>query len=192
MHSISKRWLGILINGIISIVLGMVFILVPESSFQMVVRVLGVALVLAGAYLLVNEFVIKSEKSINYFWILEAILNIVIGVVMLLNPDSMLKLIFIFIGSWLVLMGVVKIFLSLRYPSKIKGFQVLLVSGIITLVVGGLLIEYEFIKKLIPTLIGGLVTLSGLIMVAYSFIIKSAKEEIETETEENEQSEISE
>jgi len=171
MNKITNKWLGLLINGLISVSIGVVFLLFYPDLFDLVIRIIGGLLIVAGGYLLVNEFFIKNKSSYNYFWLLEAIFNVVVGVIMILNPESMKRMIFVFIGAWLVLVSILEIYIALKSSKFLILYQGLLIGGIITLVIGGLIIEYTFIENLIGSFISWVVIFIGAILIFYSILL---------------------
>ena len=71
--------------SIIMFLMGLIFIIFPEVSFETITYILAVVLIVNGIY-----FILEKEASFFFMGFLSVgIVEILLGVVMLLNPDIM-------------------------------------------------------------------------------------------------------
>lgn len=132
----AKTWLLMLLRGLLAIALGLVLLIWPEKSLQ-VIRVVFVAYALVdGIFSAVGAF---RNASVKEPWIrraLEATIAIVAAIVVWLWPHIVLKVLGYVIGGALVLRGIVQIVgvTSLQGTQRVR--QWLVAAGILSLIAG--------------------------------------------------------
>ena len=95
---INKFLYSSIIISILLFVLGMIFMIFPEVSFETITYILSVVLIINGIY-----FIVEKESSFFFSGFLTlGIIQILIGVVLILNPVLMKTLFPIFVGIVMV------------------------------------------------------------------------------------------
>ena len=128
-------WLMYLIKGALIIILGIWMLKAPRESFNAVLLIIGVIIVIGGV---LETFLALYYRKVlkEWGWNFSAgILDILIGIFLVANPDTILLLITLFISFWLVLTGVLAIWeaLQLRKEGQKKWRWVLLLGILIML-----------------------------------------------------------
>lgn len=160
----SKRttisWWMYLIKGALIIVLGMWMLKMPRESFNAMLLIIGLIIALGGV--LEAFLALYYRKALKEWgWNLSAgILDILLGILLIANPDAILMLITLFISFWLVLRGVLTIWeaMELRKESQ-KKWRWILLLGILLMLLAIVLIWH-------PQVIG----LTIIFWIAISFI----------------------
>jgi uncharacterized membrane protein HdeD (DUF308 family) len=135
---LEKNWGWLLLFGIVSIVLGtaglgMTFMLTGVS-----VVFFGVLLVVGGVFQLLDAFKCRGWKGIAWH-VLIALLYVGAGLLMVLHPVLASLSLTLFIAYILIAVGVLRAIMAFQLrPSK--GWWWALISGIVSVVLGGLII----------------------------------------------------
>jgi uncharacterized membrane protein HdeD (DUF308 family) len=128
-------WWMYLIKGALLIALGIWMLKMPRESFNAMLLIIGVIVAIAGA---IETFLaLHYRKALKEWgWNFSAgVLDILIGLLLIANPDAILMLLTIFISFWLVLRGVLAIWeaLELRKDGQIRWRRILLLGIMIIL-----------------------------------------------------------
>lgn len=115
-HLVGSWWLSIIV-GVVAVVIGFIVMVNPTHSYFTFSLWLGLAMVIAGIFGLV-----QSLTSHNYFvrrgWIIAAsILDIIIGFVLMFNIILSALMLPIIFGAWLLYRGVVALLQGLDLKS---------------------------------------------------------------------------
>lgn len=134
-----QRYRGVLIfEGIIFAILGCLAIALPQFFTIAIELLVGWLFVIAGIVLFIRSFQISGDSG---FWptLISAILNIIIGILLLIYPLAGVLSLTMLLIAFFILDGIAKIYLSFQWK-PIKNWGWLLVSGILSLVLAALLI----------------------------------------------------
>jgi uncharacterized membrane protein HdeD (DUF308 family) len=173
----SKHWWLITIKGLIFIFLGIYILKYPISGMLGLIVYGGFALILSG--LIISVFAITTHKT-NHNWtwhIAEGILDIILGIILLLNlglTAITLPYVFAFFG---VLTGIFWIVEALSFKQKgYKPWGVALLAGLLSLIIGILIFLHPVIAMLtIFGFIGCMFILQGFFLVLFSIEISQVK-----------------
>lgn len=134
-------WWMYLIKGALIIVLGIWMLKMPRESFNAMLLVIGLIIAIGGV--LESFLALYYRKALKEWgWNFSAgILDILVGILLIANPDAILMLITLFISFWLVLRGVLTIWeaMELRKESQ-KKWKWILLLGILLMLLAIILI----------------------------------------------------
>jgi len=103
--STRSYWLIPLLSGLILLLFGIWFLVAPLESFKTLTIVFGIIIFLSGV---IEMYVLIRGKDaitdhMSYVW--GSVLNLVLGVLLIMNPETILTLISLLIGFWLIYKG---------------------------------------------------------------------------------------
>ena len=131
---------GNIIYAICLIVLGLVFIIWPADSRQLLIRALGALLVLAGAALIVLYF--KAKKRGLPVSIVGGVILVVLGILMLAKPENFVQFVIIVAGAFIGASGVLNFCQTLSLAmSRFRLWWVAMILSIFTIVFAVLVIS---------------------------------------------------
>lgn len=173
---INKFLYSSIIISILLFVLGMIFMIFPEVSFETITYILSVVLIINGIYFIVEK---ESSFFLSGFLTL-GIIQILIGVVLILNPILMKTLFPIFVGIVMVTKSALDFRISLLLKKYgYNNWLSIFIFSVISIICGLIIIVN-------PTTIGtiAITTYLGLILSIYAisniidsiFFIKNIKE----------------
>ena len=134
MEALSGNWGWLLAAGILMIVLGVFAIGAPVVATITVQFMLGWLLVIAGIAEGIHAFMAQGWRGF-LFELLSAILYLVVGVLLLINPVEGALALTIVLAVFLLVEGVFKIIMALRVRDH-RGWGWLLASGILSVILG--------------------------------------------------------
>jgi uncharacterized membrane protein HdeD (DUF308 family) len=128
-------WWMYLLKGALIIVMGIWMLKTPRESFDALLMVVGVIITIGGTLEAFLALYYRNALK-EWGWNLSAgILDILVGILLIVNPDTILILITLFISFWLVLRGVIAIWeaMELRKEGQKRWRWVLLLGILIIL-----------------------------------------------------------
>jgi len=169
---------GLYINGIISIVIGFVFVLANDKAIEGIFSITGVLIALLGLVVLTKVlFFDKSNVLKNPIFILEGILNLALGIVMFFYPNFILHFVMLLIGIWAMIIGLVQVVYFFKIKSVIKTGYYILASGILFILLGILITFYpELVVSTVAIIVGLIIIIVGIILVYLGYQINKNKE----------------
>lgn len=150
-----KNWIIISLNGILSIVFGLIALFFPAITLLALTIYFAISIFIGGLALTIGSIRIRNENSARIFILLEGIIKMLLGIIILLRPEVSAAIFVTVIGLWAIFLGL--IFLMARVRRKIpKSEKVfLLLPGILSLIFGILIALNPFEGlRLITVLIG--------------------------------------
>jgi len=160
MLEIMKKELNVsIIASIIYIILGFVIISNPQTALNIVSYTISISAIIYGIVItVINIANLKEEGNLLF-----GILLMVMGIALLIYPNSLNVLISLGIGIWFIASSVSRI----KFATLLKDVQginwiIILISAVITLMIG-----ISFIFSPLASAVT-LTTISGILMIAYS------------------------
>jgi uncharacterized membrane protein HdeD (DUF308 family) len=137
MDALSRNWGWLLALAIIMILLGLIAIATPVYATFAVQALLGWILVIGGIAQGIHAFTARGWGGF-LLELLSAILYLVVGVILLVNPVEGALALTIVLAAFLVVEGIFKIVMAMRVRDH-RGWGWLLASGIVSLILGVLI-----------------------------------------------------
>ena len=139
-------WWIYLLKGVLLIVLGIWMLGMPRESFNAMLLVIGLIIVAGGVTETILALYYRKVLK-EWGWNFAAgILDILIGIVLIANPDAILMLITLVIAFWLVLRGVLSVWeaMELRKEGH-QNWRWVLFLGVLVLILAIVLIWHPLI-----------------------------------------------
>jgi uncharacterized membrane protein HdeD (DUF308 family) len=170
-------WKGRLIIGIIAVIVGFMFLLVPGFTLTLLIYLFAFLLIASGVVLLFfsrSETVDKRWRTLN---IIEGILAIAIGIIALVWPGITALFVIYLIGFFALFSGILQIAEGLVASSKAEGAPnrwLLIISGTWSLILGCLFLIAPGAGALaLIWLIGFFLIVAGVLNIAAGMKLRS-------------------
>lgn len=138
LHAVRASWGWFAVLGIAFIVLGFVALAHVLASTFVTVLYVGALIVVGGVVQVIHAFRVKGWGRF-FYWLLAGILYVVAGALMMYNPLLGAGVLTLMIGVALAVEGIFRVFAG--FGSKPgQGWGWIVVSGIVTLVLGFIII----------------------------------------------------
>jgi uncharacterized membrane protein HdeD (DUF308 family) len=168
-----NNWVIFVINGLIAIILGLLFLSADQGRLQFLMRIIGLVLVAGGAVMFYSAFKSMKAKKSNFLLLFEAVLALLAGAVIAISPGKFMNLFLILLGVWAVVLGLLQIISAVQMRKKMSHHYLFTLNGIITLVFG-ILLFYNPIgtTKGLLMVTGFLTLLAGVLMIYLGIKVK--------------------
>jgi uncharacterized membrane protein HdeD (DUF308 family) len=159
-------WGLLFIAGFIFLSVGILAFIDPLSSYVKLTKFAGVGLLLNGG-LLTAMIIIRPMRPRERNWLqAESILHLFFGILFLLNPLLAFIALPYFIGSWLFLVGLLKIMAAISLRARVRGWFYVMGVGLVFVVFGFMLLFNSFARATsITLLIGGFGVIMGALYI---------------------------
>ncbi len=168
-------WKSLALRGVAAVVFGIVTLVWPSISLVAMVLLFGVfALVHGASYLVAAAFRDpKTEHRRGTLLIVQAGLGIVTGIITILWPGITALALLYLIAAWALMMGALEVAAAIRLRKDIRNEWMLGLAGILSLVVGVLLVLMPGAGAIAITwLIGWYALFMGILFLALAFKIR--------------------
>jgi uncharacterized membrane protein HdeD (DUF308 family) len=147
IRAVSKYWWIFSLRGIIAIVFGLAALLWPALTLGVMVLLFGLFALLEGLLTVVTSFGKGDEKG-GWTLLLEGLVGLLVCVIVLLGtsigsilwPKVAAVMLVYYIAGWAILAGLFKIFTAFRIRKEVKGEWILGLNGLVSILVGVILI----------------------------------------------------
>jgi uncharacterized membrane protein HdeD (DUF308 family) len=137
--NISYWWL-LLAAGVIFAGMGIFAFIDPLGSYLKLVKFTGIALLLNGGILLTMAILNTKYPQETKWMQIESILHLFFGILFLFNPLLAFIALPYFIGSWILLVGIVKTIAALSLRHSVRGWLIIFLAGALCDLFGVLII----------------------------------------------------
>jgi uncharacterized membrane protein HdeD (DUF308 family) len=174
LHALADNWWLLLLRGIASIAFGVLAFIWPGLALVTLVLLYGAFALVDGVLALWAAFR-GGPKSVPTWWLVFAgLAGIGAGIVTLVWPGITAILLVLFIGAWAIVHGIFEIIGAIQLRKEIDNEWLLILSGILSVVFGGILLIAPGPGAL--GLIWGIAAYSiafGVLMTALSFRLRN-------------------
>ena len=166
MEKVKKFFTNKLAVAILSIALGVIFIVLRSGVISVGIMVLGIVLLIAAAFFFITFFTSKAQPKPKQN-IIFGIISAIIGILLLVNPPFIGAFAFIVIGIILIIVGVLDLFEAFKSSGAGKGLSIVVA---ILLIVLGVIMFFNPIgfMDLITVFIGIALLVNGVVMMVAS------------------------
>ena len=169
IRTLAQHWWVLLLRGLLAIVFGLLTFANPGIT-------IAVLVLFWGAYALVDG-IFEVIAGIRAKWgslILLGILGIAAGIVTFMWPGITAIVLLYIIAFWAIVAGVMQIAAAIRLRKEIEGEWLWILSGVCTVILGGLLIAKPGAGAIsVAWLIASFAVAWGILLVMLSFRLKS-------------------
>ena len=153
--------IGYIVMSVLFCLAGVLFIAMPEISTKIIGICIGISMILFGTVRLIGYFSKDLYRLAFQFDLEFGILMMILGVIVLFNPENLMAFICVVIGISILLDGLFKIRIALDSKQfGIKSWWLILALAIVTGVIGVFLIFDSATGSELMTVILGLTLLS--------------------------------
>ncbi len=176
-----KNWWFLAVNGLVAILFGVLLVFFTEETVQTIIFFSGLVILVSGILLfLLSIRQLKRDKSIALL-MFQSVLSIAIGLIMLIFQDKTVAFFLIIIGVWAIVVGILQLVILINVGKALKGRNVLLFNGLLTMALGVFLILKPLVfADLMVKVVGSLSILLGIGMILLSFLLKNTYLRVKT------------
>lgn len=178
MKSLKKIWWLIAVRGVFAILLGLLALIWPGLTFEVLILILGLYILVEGIVATLSGLTSIGSKH----WLLlllEGLLGIVIGWILFAKPWELLIALPLFVqifGIWIVATGILRIIFSFEVRKSMKDELFMILSGLISMLIGFILLTQPISGILLLIWIFGFSAIfTGILFIAFAMRLKNGK-----------------
>jgi uncharacterized membrane protein HdeD (DUF308 family) len=171
---LSRNWWVVLVRGLVGILFGIVTFFAPGITLAALVLVFGAYAFVDGILTLVSA--IRRRSTTDRWWILvlEGIAGILVGIATLFVPGITALVLLYLIAAWALVTGVLELAAAIRLRKVITNEWLLALGGIVSILLGVLLIAAPRAGALAVVIwIGASAFVFGALLVGLSLRLRS-------------------
>lgn len=177
-----KNWWFLALNGLVLMVFGLLVLFFDQEQIKQLIHYFGIIVLVIGAILLlfgINN--LRRDKSGTVI-LIESIAAIAIGLAFIFYPQASLSLFLILTGIWIVIVGIIQLVILVNIKRMLNNKNILFINGLLTVGLGVALLFNPFLWGVfLIKLIALMSTLFGLVLIYFSFVLRTVKKIEETE-----------
>lgn len=141
LGQVGRSWWVLVVYGVISLIFGLIAVFQPFQAGIALAWAFGIMALVEGAISVVALF--SPEAGLSKGWVaLYALASIVFGVLAVMNPVAMAGALLLVAAAWLIVAGIFRIVFAVRVRKAIQGEWLIALSGVLAIVLGGLIAAF--------------------------------------------------
>jgi uncharacterized membrane protein HdeD (DUF308 family) len=173
LQQVARNWGWVLLRGVAAIAFGVLAFVWPGVTLLVLAILWGAWAMADGVVALITAFRVRERGRAFWPLILIGVLGIAAGVVTFVMPSLTAIVLLMFIAAWAIVTGVLQMVFAFRLRKEIEGEWFLALSGVVSVIFGGLMVAQPGAGALaVVWVIGGYSIFFGLLMAALAFKLK--------------------
>lgn len=174
---IFRNWWLYAVRGALAIAFGILALIWPGQTLVVLFVLFGLFALADGIFALVTGFTASRYNDRWWALSLEGAVEILIGLLMLLQPQISAKVLVYLIGVWAVLTGILGIAAAVHFWKVVREWA-LVVGGVLSIVLGVLLFAFpEAGAVALVWLIAAYAILHGFVLIIEAFRLRGLRNE---------------
>ena len=171
-----KNWWFLAVSGLIFLIFGCLLLFFTREVIQTLVRYFGIVMLAAGAILLIAGIISIRKNRSAAMIMAEAIAGIAIGLALIFFTKDSIALFLMLTGIWAIVIGIIKLVIIVNIGGGLANKNLFLLSALLTITLGIALLFNPFEwANFMGKIIGLITTVAGLVLVYFSFVLRSLK-----------------
>lgn len=173
LNLLVRHWWMLALRGVLAVIFGIMALVWPTITLEILVILFGTYTLLDGITLLVTSLTNRKQYPKWGRWLLSGTLSLVIGILAFVWPEITALALLLLIAARSIIVGVFEILAAIQLRKEIAGEWLLGLSGVLSILFGILLvIQPESGTLAIVSLIGIYAIVFGILLFALALRIK--------------------
>ena len=145
-----------IITSILMIIVAILLITKPIKTMEWIIILISAIIIIDGIFDFINYFRSDKETKLYSFGLIEGLLEVLAGVLIILNKDALITFLPLILGIFIILKNIIKIQLAINLKQISDSWYLLLIFAILSLLLGVLIILNPFSSIIAITLLAGI------------------------------------
>ncbi|MGE0128419.1 MAG: HdeD family acid-resistance protein [Blastocatellales bacterium] len=173
----ARNWWTLALRGLFAVLFGFAAFIWPGITLFLLVMLFGGYALANGIVALISAFSRGAGRERWWALLLEGIIGIVVGVLTFIWPGLTAMGLLYLIAFWAFVTGVLEIITAIRLRREITGEWLMALIGILSIVLGALLVMNPLAGALsVVWLIGAYAFAIGVLMIGLAFKLRSLRD----------------
>jgi uncharacterized membrane protein HdeD (DUF308 family) len=171
-----KHWWQVAVRGLIALIFGILVLAWPGVSLLIFAIIFGAFVFVDGIFTLVAAVNYKAGAGRRTWLFIRGIAGIIVGLITFFWPAITALALVILIAAWALVTGVMELVFAFRANQESAIRWMFAISGILSLILGILILAYPVPGTLIIIwIIGAYAVLAGILLIILGFRLRSVK-----------------
>jgi uncharacterized membrane protein HdeD (DUF308 family) len=171
---LGRSWWMVAMRGILAVAFGLYALFVPGLALAAIIMAFGVVVLLAGILAIVAGMRRQAEHQPSWPFVIEGIICVALGLLALIKPGATAVAWLYLISGFAVVSGILHIVAGVELRKQVEGEWVLILNGILTTILGILMVLLPWAGLLsLVWLIGAYSLFFGVLLLVFAFRLRS-------------------
>jgi uncharacterized membrane protein HdeD (DUF308 family) len=112
----------------------------PGLTLAVLILLFGAWMLVDGVFAIANSIRYRDRIEKWWLWLLDGVLGVVVGMLTLFMPGVTAFVLLMFIAGWAIIGGALRILAAIQLRKQIRGEWLMILSGALSIMFGGLFI----------------------------------------------------
>ncbi|MBU1671981.1 MAG: DUF308 domain-containing protein [Actinobacteria bacterium] len=177
-----RNWWAVLLRGLIMLALGIILLAWPDKTVTVVLRIFGIVILAYGIVILIQALMARSREGEPFTVpLVGSIVAMAAGVITLAWPSATGLVVLYIVAIWAIVTGVIEIVAAFTFPVRDWPVWVLGLGGLISIVIGILLISFPssgvvglaWLIGIYALVVGALLSVVGIKMRSIKVVVEA-------------------
>ena len=164
MQTTTERDWGLVLGGIALAIAGLVLMFWPGLTMVTLATVAGIMFIAAGVVDAINMFRFRHVRGISVWAVINALCNLILGVLFLIHPITGAVVLAWFVGAFVIAYGVFAITAAIGLRKSGVSWDWMLCNGIVSVICGA---GFFFLPEMIVYFVSFFLIIRGVTMAVY-------------------------
>lgn len=133
---LARNWWALVLRGIAAILFGVVAILLPGITLELLVLIFGAYALADGVLAVIGALNHRQMHDRWWLLLLEGAVGILVGILAVINPGMTALALLYFVAAWGIVTGALEIIAAFRLRREIEGEWLLGIGGALSILFG--------------------------------------------------------
>jgi uncharacterized membrane protein HdeD (DUF308 family) len=170
----TRNWWVYVTRGIVAILFGLMALLRPNITLVALVYLFAFYALVDGVMNCTTAFMHRGERYITWL-LVEGIFGIALGIIAFSIPTLVAETILIFIGAWLLIVGIFRIVTALELRRQLTHDWLYVVSGVLSALVGAITLFHPGLSAIAWVwVLGAYAFVAGIVLVTIGMRLRGS------------------
>ena len=177
---LSRHWWVLGLRGLLAVVFGVLALLWPQRTVDVVVILFGAYALVDGLFSLFSALTTRTRRAAWWLVLMEAVMGIGAGIVTIAWPELTAFVFLYLIAAWAILTGILELAAAALLRRQLEGEWALGIAGVISMVLGVLLaLRPESGLVAVAWIIGGYAVVFGVLFLVLAGRLRALRDRVE-------------
>jgi uncharacterized membrane protein HdeD (DUF308 family) len=170
---LARNWWALAVRGLVAVLFGLIAFIMPALTLAAIVLLFGAYAVVDGVFAIIAA--VRAAERHERWWslALQGVVDILAGVIAFVWPAATALALLFLVAFWAIVTGVLEIVAAIRLRREIRGEWLLILSGILSVLFGGVLLALPGAGLIVIVWwIGGYAFVAGIVLIALAFRLR--------------------
>jgi uncharacterized membrane protein HdeD (DUF308 family) len=133
---LARNWWVLALRGVFAIIFGVLALIWPALTLLVLITLFGAYTLVDGIFAVIAGIASYGHNERWWAVLLEGIAGIILGVLTFLWPGTTALVLVYFIAAWALITGIFEIVAAIRLRKAIEGEWMMILSGIVSILLG--------------------------------------------------------